>query len=205
MFRGAPWVDGGTVSVTVHRTGRPGIGTGPQREQVSKGDQTPNWLMRHGTGPAWRLSILETSSLDIRHRRWPGCSDGQRGSFPVTSGHVPTSSYHRCEDVDRQSGVRQRSTEPTGSSSGAGTSPAPSAWREHCGPWFAPPPNCEDTRGTAKTLSPYGLGFGRPPMTVHGPALPVGSRTQRERTTNKTSVEVDVGLENQAMSVDSKS
>ena len=63
----------------------------------------------------------------------------------------------------------------------------------------------EDTRGTAKTLSPYGLGFGRPPMTVHGPALPVGSRSQRNRTTNKTSVEVDVGLENQAMSVDSKS
>ena len=53
----------------------------------------------------------------------------------------------------------------------------------------------QDTRGTAKTFTPYGLGFGWPQMPAHGPALPVASRTRRERTTDKTPAEIDVGLE----------
>ena len=73
--------------------------------------------------------------LDIRHRRRPGCSDGQRGSFPVSSGRVPTWPYCRCE--------AWTATPASGSIS---PTLAPSDWHEHCGPWFAPLP----TRGYAR-------------------------------------------------------
>ena len=132
--------------------------------------------------------------LDLRHCRRPGCSDGPRGSFPVSSGQVQ---HCRTTDVRREPplqcpaafhrinrikfGCRDSLRFPR---LGASTAVLGSRTSQ-----------LEATRGTAKTFNPYGLDFGRPQRPAHGSALPVASRTRRERTTDKTPAEIDVGLE----------
>ncbi len=200
MFRGAPRQM--TEPVPSRCIGRGGAApnTGPQGEQAPKGQ-----LGGCGMGLADVVAVNPGNFLlDIRHRRRPGCSGGQRGSFPVSSGRVPTSSYHQHEGwtATPASGGTPPNQPDQAQAQGLPWHPRPGTNTAVPG---SRPSQLEDTRGTAKTFNPRSLGFGRPLGPAHGAALPVASRPRRERITDKTPVEIGVGLENQAMPAVSKS